>query len=602
MSSYAFLSTIILWPVFRHGVRTSSVLPQEDTSIYVWTNGWVAHAFSHLENPFFSTYLFHPLGINLVSNNDSWILAALFSPLTWIAGPLASMNAELWLGPVVSALVMAVAVGRVTSSRWSQWCAGLVWGFSPFVIRAMAYGWTNLVWLIFPPLVFYVGWRLFVDHDISPRRAGLVLSVATVAELLLSGEILAITALATLIALVLLFIVGWRKNRSATKGAARTAVTSAVWSLPGLVLLGAVPAYYVLLGPARLANWVYPESTERLNSYPLARLVTQPVTYTGTIVGRLALLDDSYLGIALVLALLTVVIVLYRRSLAWLIVAWAIFGVWCACSTHLPIGIFELFWRLPFVRNITPHRMIIVTWFAAALLVALGVEDVQRRWSSRRSSASLIAALLVAGGIQVGIAIATSLPIVALGTSSDVALRVPSSTHPLSVITFPAPRSSRSMMQQATEGFRFYIPGGYGPQLTNGDPVTQAGYDELTRLSSFILVAPTAPTRADLLHLQRAYRHWGVQRVVMPITRCVDEKCVSGDPSFVISATTELWGRPRVIAGEWVWRPRSTLGPIVSQSRWSACTSIETRPRDIPACIAAPVATGAFSAHGQRSS
>ena len=594
------LSTIIIWPVIRHGVRTSSVLPQEDTSIYVWTNGWVAHAFSHLENPFFSTFLFHPLGINLVSNNDSWTLAALFSPLTWIAGPLASMNAQLWLGPIVSALAMAVAVGRVTSSRWSQWCAGLVWGFSPFVIRAMAYGWSNLVWLVFPPLVFYVGWRLFVDQDISARRAGLVLSVATVAELLLSGEILAITVLATVITLLALLVVGWRRNRSATKVAVRTAATSATWSLPGLVLLGTVPAYYVLFGPARLANWVYPQSTERLNSYPLSRLVTQPVAYTGTIVGRLALLDDSYLGFALVVALVTVVIVLYRRSFVWLIVTWAIFGVWCACSAHLPVGIFEVFWRLPFLRNITPHRMIIVTWFAAALLVALGVEEVQRRWSQRRISASLIASLLVAAGIQLAFAIATSLPIVALGTSSDAALRATSSAQPLTVLTFPTPRSSRSMLQQASEGFRFYIPGGYGPQLTNGDPITQAGYDELSRLSSFIFVAPTAPSRVDLLRLQGAFQHWGVRRVVMPITRCVDEKCVSGDPSFVISATTELWGLPQVVAGEWVWHPRSTLGPVVSPSQWSACTSIHVRPRDIPACIAAPVKDRATSASGQR--
>jgi len=584
-ASYAAIATVILWPVLQLGVRTSSVLPQEDTSIYVWTNGWVAHAVRHLENPFYSTTLFHPAGMNLVSNNDAWTLAFVFTPVTWLFGALASMNIELWLGLVISAVSMAICAGRLTSSPWARWAAGLVWGFSPFAIRAVSYGWVNLVWLVYPPLVFYVGWRLLVDRNLSPRRAGVVLSVATVAQLLLSGEILAITAVSAVFTAVALGLYALRLDRAVLRDGVNVLARTALWSLPGIVILGTIPLYYLLVGPQRLASWVYPRSVEQTNSYPLARLVSGAVIYLGSPVGRLSVLEDAYFGVVFLLALLMIVVVLRRRRLVWLLAAWAVLGVWCTSTTHLPVNFFELFWQLPFLRNITPYRFIVLTWFAAGLLVALGVRAIESYWTTKRSLSLALSALIVVGAGQLGVAIAGSLPVVAVTNSPDAAVAALVRQHRTVILTFPSPRSSRSMIQQTQEGFGFSLPGGYGPQLAHAGPITQGGFDVLAALSTYFLIPPSSPTSHELDALERAVTAWRVTAVVAPITRCIGTGCISGDPTYFIAASTELWGLPTVTRGEWVWSPRSNGHGPVTAAQWSACTRFREPPHRVPACI-----------------
>ena len=53
-----------------------------------------------------------PLGVNGMWNTPVPVLAALFSPVTLTAGPVAAYNVAMILGPVVSGLALALALGR----------------------------------------------------------------------------------------------------------------------------------------------------------------------------------------------------------------------------------------------------------------------------------------------------------------------------------------------------------------------------------------------------------------------------------------------------------------------------------------------------------
>ena len=79
------------------------------------------------------------------------VLAALFSPITLTAGPVAAYNAAMIVGPVVSGLALVLALGVWVERWWPRAAAGLLYGFSPFVVAHSSVGHLNLVWAVLPP-------------------------------------------------------------------------------------------------------------------------------------------------------------------------------------------------------------------------------------------------------------------------------------------------------------------------------------------------------------------------------------------------------------------------------------------------------------------
>ena len=91
---------------------------------------------AHGHNPFFSTSLFHPEGINLLANTSVLAIGIPLAPITWLFGPVATLNVALTLGPALSALAMFWLL-----RRWVRWTpaalvGGLVFGF-------LTYSWSS---------------------------------------------------------------------------------------------------------------------------------------------------------------------------------------------------------------------------------------------------------------------------------------------------------------------------------------------------------------------------------------------------------------------------------------------------------------------------
>ena len=75
-----------------------------DVGQRVWFMAWLPFAIAHHTNPFVSTYMFAPHGINVLANASVLFEAFLLSPITELSSPITSVNIASIAAPVVSAL------------------------------------------------------------------------------------------------------------------------------------------------------------------------------------------------------------------------------------------------------------------------------------------------------------------------------------------------------------------------------------------------------------------------------------------------------------------------------------------------------------------
>ncbi len=102
-----------------------------DTSLFTWFLEWPAYAISHGLNPFYSTAMHVPVGVNLLANTSVVAIGVLLAPVTWLFGPVATLNVALTLAPALSALSMFVLLRRWVTWTPAAFVGGLLYGFSP---------------------------------------------------------------------------------------------------------------------------------------------------------------------------------------------------------------------------------------------------------------------------------------------------------------------------------------------------------------------------------------------------------------------------------------------------------------------------------------
>ena len=130
---YLLLSFFIWSNVWRHPTSTTTC-GCGDSSLFTWFIEWPAYAISHGLDPFFSTAMHVPGGVNLLANTSVIGLGFVLAPVTWLFGPVASLNVALTLAPVLSALSMFILLRRWVSWTPAAFIGGLLYGFSPFIL------------------------------------------------------------------------------------------------------------------------------------------------------------------------------------------------------------------------------------------------------------------------------------------------------------------------------------------------------------------------------------------------------------------------------------------------------------------------------------
>ena len=177
-AAYLVLAVAVWWGVWSGHPTTTSTCGCGDTSLLTWFMAWPAYALRHGGGLFFSTRALHPYGINIPANTSFLAISLPLAPLTWVAGPVASLNDAATLAPVAGALS-----ARALLLRWVAWqpaafVAGLFYGFSPFVLENLALQHVEFATLVVPPLLFLCLDELLVRQRDRALRSGFLAGIA----------------------------------------------------------------------------------------------------------------------------------------------------------------------------------------------------------------------------------------------------------------------------------------------------------------------------------------------------------------------------------------------------------------------------------------
>src|SRR5580658_6763847 len=192
---YLAVALVLWWHVWSSHPTTVTTCGCGDASLFLWFLEWPAYALAHGHDPFYSTALFHPAGIDLLSNTSVLAIGIVLAPVTWLFGPVATMNVASTLGPALSALAMFWLL-----RRWVRWTpaafvGGLVFGFSPFAVTNLAVAHLNTQVLVLVPLIVGCLDDLLIRQPRRPAVTGTALGLLVVAQFFLSTEMLVIMAI-----------------------------------------------------------------------------------------------------------------------------------------------------------------------------------------------------------------------------------------------------------------------------------------------------------------------------------------------------------------------------------------------------------------------
>ena len=539
---YALCSIAVLWNLLASHPTTSSICGCGDPARYLWFVEYPAWAISHGASLLHATTVFPPDGLNLLDDTSVLGLGIPLAPLTWLAGPVASMNVALFLLPVLSATGMLLLLRRWVGSMPIAFAGGLAWGFSLYVMTGLISGWLNFV-LLTPPLMVLCLDLLLTEPRRSPVRIGLGLGGLVVLQYFLSTELLAITALSAAMALLVLGVLAAARPPEDLAERLRRLGIGAAVALGASVVALAYPVWMTFFGPAHLTGLVWPNALPGYFGVTLEGFVRMfPVSSVTTTVHRVggyqgeAIGQMQYLGWSAVVVVVAAV-VLWRRSWrAWTVAIVGVVGALCCLTPDAKVNGFWVPWRVlahvPVVQNILPIRFTSVVLFAAVVLAALAarragelVEARARRSEPTRGWARLLGALaavvvLLAAMLPQGVRVVEASPL----TATDVVLpawfdTVGRHQPPGRVLlTYPVVFGGLQapLAWQAVDAMGYTLVGGDGPRSdASRAGAERPGYEVLSRT---VMGGDPATwlDPASVAAVASALEGWGTTTVVEP--------------------------------------------------------------------------------------
>jgi hypothetical protein len=358
----------------------------KDPALFIWDLAWVAFALTHHVNPLVTTYIHYPGGANLMWNTSIIFPGIVLAPLTLWADPFVAYKALMVLSVGLSGWCATLALRRVTERWIAAVAGGLVYGFSPYM-TAQALGHPQVAIAIYPPLLAILAHEILARERRSATLLGVLLGVATAAQLLTGEEVLAMTAIMAIPALMALFVMRRTEVRRRAARIRRAALAGAVT----FIVLAAYPLAVQLFGPQRVFGAVQPADVFVLHLHelfaPSSLQLVAPFGHTG-------FRDTStYLGLPLTAVALFTIVWLRRRAVV------VVSAVVLVCALVLSLGgvrdsiplpwlVFE---HLPVFADILAVRLVLFAYLALGVLLALFIDASLARAASRLAAGAAVA-------------------------------------------------------------------------------------------------------------------------------------------------------------------------------------------------------------------
>ncbi|MFI7597601.1 DUF2079 domain-containing protein [Actinoplanes sp. NPDC049681] len=190
-----------------------------DHAFFEWLLGYGVHVLRTGADPFYTDLLNAPHGVNLAANTSITVLAVLFAPLTYLAGPQVSYVVILTINLAGSAFAWYLLFHRyAVQHRAAAVLGGLFCGFAPGWI-SHANGHLNWTAGWVAPAILW--WVLRLRTSRRWLLNGTVLGALLAIGFSVAAELLFFTALA-----ITVFVVTWSAGRGTWPMARRAAATT----------------------------------------------------------------------------------------------------------------------------------------------------------------------------------------------------------------------------------------------------------------------------------------------------------------------------------------------------------------------------------------
>jgi hypothetical protein len=493
---YLLLACLAYGRVGPLDTRQLAGCPCSDPVQQTWFLAWTPFAVLHGLNPFVTAYLNAPAGANLAVNTSMPLLGLLGTPVTLLAGPVATYNLLLRLGLALSGMAMFGVLRRYTSWWPAAFGGGLLFAFSPYM-AGQAQKHLFLVFLPLVPLFIPLLDDWLVSLRRSPWRSGLLIGLVAGLQYLISAEILLTCAIFAAVGLIFLAL----RHSGAVRQRLGVFARGLAAAVPVFLVIAGYAVWMLLAGPVRPAGPLHPVGDlARFHGDLLGTLLPSgnqalaPAGLTrlgnGKLAGQLAE-NGFYLGLPL-LALLGYLAIRCRRT--GIVAVSVVIGVTAFVlslgtkltvngKVLLPVMPFSVLTHLPVLQNLEAARLSMFIQLAAVIVASVGLDRVRAEgWR---------AGTAVEPPGQAGTAVeppgrggtARPLTVAAVGLVALVPLlpalpfasapaRAPAlfTSHAAEVrpagavaLTFPFGRvpNTDAMLWQAVSGMRFRIVGGY---------------------------------------------------------------------------------------------------------------------------------------------
>jgi hypothetical protein len=469
-----------------------------DPGVFIWFLRWTPFAAGRHISPFWSDWLNHPDGVNLMWNTWVPLPGLLLAPLTHAFGPVLSLNVLLTLAYGLSAWSAYLAIRRYVPNHGAAAAGGLVYGFSPAMLAHAHH--PNLILVFLLPWLFVLVDEVVVRQRYSPVWLGVALGLVATAQLLIGEELLVGTGLLAGVLVVVLALLYPRE----VPGRVGRALAAVGVSLLVFAPLAYLPVKAQLTAPARVHSDITPEhrgssdllavvTPNRLSAIAPAAAIRLGDRFTGT--------KETYLGVPVLLVACAVLAARWRSPVVRAGFAMLVVGLLLSLGARLRVGgrptRLPLPWTavesVPLVQNMVPSRLAVFTALFAGLLLAVAVDGLWWRggWAWR--------GLAVLTGVVTLAVLAPPEPFQARPVAAAPPFFTGAAVRALprdsAALVVPFPRRGRAnvaMVWQARSGMWFKMPGGY---FVGPDPGGGTRHD-----------APPTTTSAILYRIQRGGR------------------------------------------------------------------------------------------------
>jgi hypothetical protein len=563
--AYLALGFVLWVRAWADGASTHTLCGCGDPALFLWFFQWPATALAHGHNPFFSTALFHPMGMNLLAQTSVTGLTIPLVPVTWIWGPVASLNVASTVVPALTAFSAFVVLRRWVSWTPAAFLGGLLYGFSPFVLSSLEFSHLMTASLMLFPLILAVLDEILIRQRHDPRRMGVVFGLLVFAQFFLSSELLAIVAIVVLVAVVALVLAARVLDPADLRRRAPHALEALTVGAGVAAVLLAWPVWFALAGPGHLSGLVWPNSNIIGGYVPSnfvapdyvqgANIYTAIGGYEGPQLG-----SSAYLGWGLLAVLAGGTAAFYRDRRLWfygsLVVVCAVFSLGVRRGQW---EVARVFAHIPVVENVIQQRFMAVGFLAAAVMLAIILDRIHALPLDPRR---VVAAVIAVSALALVPIAATFAPRLSYAMTAVILPRWYTEVAPTLppgrvLLSYPAPFTGiqSAMSWQAVNGINYSQAGGGGPQgVAHRAGTAQEGFKVLSALAFGVDERLPAGTPAEYAAVRHALAVWQVNTVVVSTNPAAPPIQQGHDPTYVAAFMTAALGYlPAIQAGAWVW-------------------------------------------------